>query len=251
MAASPGRATPGCAQWPLLFTSYSKVNTPARTQHDCWGNSFLLSWKCVCVSVCAGSVYARAEACVANSKPPFDRTVCVCQLFPLKVRSSRKKMPAVHTLRLELVADPGDICAQVHLSLHAHSVEAHSLPKRGSYGTGDGARSKVPVVQTVLSLCECAHNLSLTVSPTQGPFFSFFYSPSKALFAAMWFIPWNGMVFSRNCHTLGWETLRKLEIVSRHFYGFRSVNIMITVRMNGCKLDPVFLPWPRPDIQAP
>lgn len=118
----------GSAQWPLLFTSYSKVNTPARTQQDCWRNSFLLSCKCVCTSVCAVSVCARAEARVANSKPPFDRTVCVWQIFPLKVWPLVIK-PEVHRLRLELVADPVDICAQVHLSLHAHSVETHSLPK--------------------------------------------------------------------------------------------------------------------------
>lgn len=242
----------GSSQWPLLFTSYSKVNTPARTQQDCWRNSFLLSWKCVCASVCTVSVCARAEACVVNSKPPFDRTVCECQLFHLKVWSL-VITPGVHRLRLELVVDPVDICVQVHLSLHTHSVKAHSLPK---------VAVTAPVMEPGVKFqwykqsCLCASE-RLTYPWQFLPhmdllfFFFFFLFTQQSVICCHVIHPVKWNVFSRNCHTLGWGTLRKLEIVSRHFYGFRSVNIMITVRMNGCKLDPVFLPWPQPDIQAP
>lgn len=243
----------GSAQWPLLFTSYSKVNTPARTQQDCWRNSFLLRWKCVCVSVCAGSACARAEACVANSKAPFDRTVCVCQLFPLKVWSCCKNAGGSHAQARTCRRCGRYLCASSSFLTHTQRRSSF-LTRGGSYGTGDGARSKVPVVQKQSCLCASERvTCPWPFLPHTGlfSFLFFLYSPSKALFAAMWFIPWNGMSFPGIVTQLGWGTLRKLEIVSRRFYGFRSVNIMITVRMNGCKLDPVFLPRPQPDIQAP
>lgn len=178
----------GSAQWPLLFTSYSKVNTPARTQQDCWRNSFLLSWKCVCVCVCAVSVCARAEACVANSKPPFDRTVCVCQLFPLKVWSSCENAGGSHAQARTCGRSGRYLCASSSF-LTRTQRRSSFLTKGGGYGTGDGARSKVPVVQTVLSLCEWARNLSLTVSPTHGPFFFFLFFFSSIHPAKRYLLP--------------------------------------------------------------
>lgn len=184
----------GSAQWPLLFTSYSKVNTPARTQQDCWRNSFLLSCKCVCTSVCAVSVCARAEARVANSKPPFDRTVLRVTDVPLKGVASCNKARGSQAQARTCGRSSRYLCTSSSFLTRTQCRNSF-LTKGGSYGTGDGVRSKVPVVQTVLSLCEWAPNLSLmTVFPHVDLFFPF-YSPSKALFVAMWFIPWNGMSF--------------------------------------------------------
>lgn len=235
------------AQWPLLFTSYSKVNTPARTQQDCWSNSFLLSWKCVCVSVCSGSVCAQGLCC--EFKATFWQDSLRVSVVPLKgVVFLWKRRGFTHSgSNLWQIQS---ICVQVHLSLHGCSVEAHSLPK---------VAVTAPVMEPGVEF-QWYKQSCLCVS--EGVTYPWQFLPHTDLFFPPIFtqqsvicchvihpVKWN--VFSRNCHTLGWGTLRKLEIVSRHFYGFCSVNIMITVRMNGCKLDPVFLPWPRPDIQAP
>lgn len=161
MAASPGRVT-------LVLSMATTIHLIFKSKHAGTHTLRLLAQQlpppqleaCVCVSAC---VCARAveEICVVNSKSLWGQHVCV-SCSALGVVSGNASLRAQGQTRRNVQ------CIFMLLTQTCKSWISF-LTKGGSYSSGDGARNKAPVVQTVF-VCVWVHMLSLTVSPTDRHF---------------------------------------------------------------------------------